>query len=100
MPSRVRIWAGACETSVSWKVMAPPSIGRVPASRENRVVLPAPLGPMMPRISPSSTSKETSPATTSAPNAFDSPDTLSTVPAISTLSGPPVGSALAEPVHP
>ena len=38
----------------------PPLGAASPFSRLNSVVLPAPLGPMMPRISPSSTSKLTS----------------------------------------
>src|SRR5687767_9139543 len=65
--------------SLPWKTIEPADGASVPASRLKRVVLPAPLGPMIPRISPSATSNDTSRVTCSAPNDFDSPRTDSRV---------------------
>ncbi len=48
---------------MSWPLehaRAPPSSGVKPEMRSNSVVLPAPLGPMIPRISPGATSDDTS----------------------------------------
>ena len=44
-------------SSCAAKVTVPSSGGRKPLSKLNSVVLPAPFGPMMPRISPSPTVK-------------------------------------------
>ena len=53
-----------------------PALGaRKPFSRLNAVVLPAPFGPMMPRIMPSRTSKPTSSTAFRPPKLFDRPRT-------------------------
>ena len=53
----------------------PSSASSTPFSTLNSVVLPAPFGPMMPRISPSATEKLTSLTARSPPKARDSPST-------------------------
>ena len=59
-PARAR-WSGpAPVTSAVPSTIRPWSGGRYPERRSNSVVLPAPLGPMMPRISPATTSMLTS----------------------------------------
>src|SRR5215831_5064616 len=50
--------------------MVPASVGSRPARHSNSVVLPAPFGPIRPRISPSRTSKPTPSSTALAPYRF------------------------------
>src|SRR5215471_16563157 len=50
--------------------MVPASVGSRPARHSNSVVLPAPFGPIRPRISPSRTSKPTPSSTVLAPYRF------------------------------
>src|SRR5262249_48614148 len=60
----------------------PASARRLPPSRWNSVVLPAPLGPMMPSASPPRASSDTSSVTTRLPNDLRSPRALSRTSAI------------------
>src|SRR5690348_10163167 len=58
-----------------------PAVGaRNPVTRLNRVVLPAPFGPISPTISPSRTSNDTPSTARSPPKVRDSPETSSTAP--------------------
>ena len=59
--------------SIGWPASRaePSSAGSTPFSTLNSVVLPAPLGPMMPRISPSATEKLTSLTAFRPPKARD-----------------------------
>ncbi len=66
-PRLRRRWADSPETLTPFSTMSPPLGGRLPASRSNMVVLPAPLGPIRPRISPRRTSKDTSLTASSPP---------------------------------
>jgi hypothetical protein len=54
--------------------MTPAERGKTPDIQFSSVVLPAPLGPMTPTISPFSTSKETSRRAGSPPKFFDTPE--------------------------
>ena len=54
MPRSANLWSGSPMRSRSSNRMVPESGVSVPASMLNRVLLPAPLGPMMQRISPGS----------------------------------------------
>src|SRR5207302_6962434 len=63
--------------SRSKSVMAPRSGRSSPVMRLNSVVLPAPLGPMISRRSPGSTSRSTDDVTRSPPNDLSSPRTAS-----------------------
>src|SRR5690606_18711874 len=60
IPARQRWSADWRVTSLPSNQMVPSSAGRSPATRVNRVVLPAPLGPTMPRAPPASTSSDMS----------------------------------------
>ena len=60
-------------------VAVPSSAGSTPFSTLNNVVLPAPFGPMMPRISPSAMVKLTLLTARRPPNDFDRPSTLISV---------------------
>src|SRR5690349_24196722 len=60
MPSRAWLSAGACVTSIPAKRMRPALGARSPATQLKKVDLPAPLGPMRPTISPSSTVRSAS----------------------------------------
>jgi hypothetical protein len=51
-PARVRALAAQLETSRPSSCTRPPSSGTNPVSASKNVVLPAPFGPMIPRISP------------------------------------------------
>ena len=64
-------------TSAPSNITRPPLAGREPDIRLNSVVLPAPLGPISPWISPVSTVSETSFTATSPPNRRVSPVTSS-----------------------
>ena len=59
MPERAIRACGAPLMSEPAKTMVPPFDGRAPVSRLNIVLLPAPLGPINPKISPALTSKLT-----------------------------------------
>ncbi len=67
-------------------MIEPASLSSTPVIRLNTVLLPAPLGPISPRISPLFISNETSFTATSPPNRLTSPLTSSSVP-------PPFGLA-------
>ena len=54
-PRAKRRWAGRRVTSRPSNRMAPPSAGQAPVTMLNRVVLPAPFGPMSPVTVPAST---------------------------------------------
>src|ERR1700751_544018 len=71
MPAVHRAMGGVRVMSLPENRIAPVSATRLPAIRLNMVDLPAPFGPMMPRASPSLTSKVTASATFSAPKLFD-----------------------------
>src|SRR5690554_640864 len=59
-PARARRWIGSAVTSLPWSFTVP-SVGRsTPEIRLNRVVLPAPLGPITPSSSPCVTAIDTS----------------------------------------
>ena len=58
-------------------VAVPSSAGSTPFSTLNNVVLPAPFGPMIPRISPSAMLKLTLLTARRPPKDFDSPSTVS-----------------------
>src|SRR3954469_18170165 len=58
------------------KAIVPPSGAYSPAMQLNVVLLPEPLGPIRPRISPSFTSNETLLTARSAPNRLVRPETL------------------------
>src|SRR4051812_50104597 len=59
------------------KAIVPPSGAYSPAMQLNVVLLPEPLGPIRPRISPSFTSNETLLTARSAPKRLVRPETLS-----------------------
>src|SRR2546430_2217851 len=69
-PFFARRGAGSVVMSSPAKRMRPASGRRVPASWPMRVVLPAPLGPMMACVSPSCTSRLTPSVALSAPKLF------------------------------
>src|SRR5256885_6216936 len=73
MPRRQRGWGASRVTSRPSYSMRPRSQRTSPEIRLNRVVLPAPLGPRMPSVSPASTASEMSSVTFSAPYDFDTP---------------------------
>ena len=55
--------------------IVPPSRRRRPPMHSTMVVFPAPLGPRMPKISPSSTAKPTPLTTARSPYTFRNPQT-------------------------
>ena len=61
------------------KTMLPAAGRRKPLSALKSVVLPAPFGPMIPRISPVATRRLTPSSAFRPPNAIDTPDTSSSV---------------------
>ena len=68
MPRRA-IWCGLRPwISSPWKRMVPALTGRLPAMRLNRVVLPAPFGPITALILPAGTPKLTSLTACRPPN--------------------------------
>ena len=69
-PSRARASGGRRVTSVPLKVTVPEVTGRSPVRQLKKVDLPAPLGPIRPRMSPSSTDTEASSTALKAPNAL------------------------------
>src|SRR5712664_2257459 len=69
-PSRARASGGKRVTSVPLKVTVPDVTGRSPVRQLKKVDLPAPLGPIRPRMSPSSTDTEASSTALKAPNAL------------------------------
>src|ERR1017187_1061108 len=71
-------------------VTVPESKGSNPARHSNSVVLPAPLGPMSPRISPGLTENETCSKTTRRPKRFSILWTLS-IPVYSNVELMPMG---------
>ena len=60
MPARATLCGAKPVMSRPSSITVPACGAMAPATRLNRVVFPAPLGPMMPRMLPSCTSKETS----------------------------------------
>src|SRR3954471_899839 len=69
-PSRARSSGGFFETSRPAKETVPEVSGRAPVRQLKKVDLPAPLGPIRPRMSPSSTDTEASSTALKAPNAL------------------------------
>src|SRR6267142_7264437 len=67
MPRRQRRCGGCSVTSSALNTTRPESARRSPLIRLNSVVLPAPLGPRMPSVSPVATDSVTPSATLSAP---------------------------------
>src|ERR1700677_3827851 len=72
MPRRQRCHGRMRVTSPPAKMMRPPLGGKTPAIMLNNVVLPAPFGPRMPTISPSSTLKSSRSITTRPPKVRES----------------------------
>jgi hypothetical protein len=67
-------WCGFMPSTLRPSSSTSPALGaRKPFSRLNAVVLPAPLGPMMPRIMPLRTWKPTSSTALRPPKFFDRP---------------------------
>src|SRR4029453_1190058 len=77
MPARHRACGGRRVTSRPAKRTAPRSGRRRPISKLSAVVLPAPLGPMTPSASPSSTARLIPPMTTSEQKDLNTPPTAS-----------------------
>ncbi len=75
--------------SSPWKRMDPAVGSRAPEMQLNIVVLPEPLGPMSPRISPSTTSKEMLLSAVKPPKRLTTPDTRSM--GVTRGAGPPEG---------
>src|SRR6478736_3069725 len=69
-PSAARASGGRRVTSASAKETVPEVTGRSPVRQLKKVDLPAPLGPIRPRMSPSSTETEASSTALKAPNAL------------------------------
>src|SRR5215475_9096592 len=69
-PSLARASGGWRVTSAPLKATVPDVTGRSPVRQLKKVDLPAPLGPMRPRMSPSSTATEASSTALKAPNAL------------------------------
>src|SRR5215212_4108396 len=69
-PSLARASGGRRVTSAPAKDTAPEVTGKSPVRQLKKVDLPAPLGPIRPRISPSSTVTDASSTALKAPNAF------------------------------
>src|SRR6266542_2338281 len=70
-PARTSWWAGRRDTRKP-RMSTSPEVGVIdPAMRLNRVVLPAPFGPMTPRISPSRSSRSTRSTARSPPKLFE-----------------------------
>ena len=77
MPRR-QIWCADMPPISASAKRIEPLVGRIaPAIRLKVVLLPDPLGPMRPRISPSRTSKETWLTARKPPKRFDRPATAS-----------------------
>ena len=88
-PRRQIWWDFSGVMSRPRKRMRPPEGGNVPAITWNRVDLPAPLGPAMPKISPSATCRST------PSNACSLPNTLVTDSVSRIKPRSPVSSAVA-----
>src|SRR4029453_8178831 len=71
MPRRQRSCGASRVMSAPWKRMVPASARTSPPIRLKTVVLPAPLGPMMPSTSRTPTVRETPSAARTAPNALE-----------------------------
>src|SRR6185295_11727555 len=69
-PSLARASGGRRVTSAPSKATLPDVTGRSPVRQLKKVDLPAPLGPIRPRMSPSSTETEASSTALKAPNAL------------------------------
>src|ERR671936_455220 len=69
-PSRARASGGRGVTSAPVKCTVPAVAGRSPVRQLKKVDLPAPLGPIRPRMSPSSTDNDASSTALKAPNAL------------------------------
>src|SRR5689334_10654965 len=78
IPRRQRSWGAMPVTSRSLNTTRPSSGSRCPVIRLNRVVLPAPLGPMIALIDPRGTVNETPPTAMKPPKFLESPRTSST----------------------
>ena len=74
-PRRARSSGASLVRSLPSNTVVPASGGVKPATISNSVVLPAPFGPMMPRISPSRTSRSTFWTALTPPKFFDMPRT-------------------------
>src|SRR5688572_357453 len=77
MPSLALLWAGMAVTSTPSKTSEPPDAFRCPEMQLNRVVFPAPLGPMIPNTSPRPTVSETLSTALSPPNVLVRPSASS-----------------------
>src|SRR6266542_1682103 len=69
-PSAARASGGKRVTSAPLKITVPDVTGRSPVRQLKKVDLPAPLGPIRPRMSPSSTDTDASSTALKAPNAL------------------------------
>src|SRR5580658_2222667 len=91
MPSAVRRWLGQRVTSWPNSSTRPDEAGRMPLMRLNKVVLPAPFGPMIALRSPGMIFSDTPRTARKPPNAFDSSRNSST-------GWPPLAGFIARPV--
>src|SRR5882762_10330347 len=69
-PSAARASGGRCVTSAPANVTVPEVTGRSPVRQLKKVDLPAPLGPIRPRMSPSSTDTDALSTALKAPKAL------------------------------
>ena len=81
-PSRARACAGSRSIRLPDRLIVPLSGRMWPAIRLKRVDLPAPFGPMMPRSSPSATSRVTSWLAKTPPKRRDTRSTVSMTPSL------------------
>jgi len=72
-PARARSWTGDPCSDFPSKTISPDVASSTPVSRLTKVVLPAPFGPMMPTISPLSTSKSIPSTALRSPNSLVRP---------------------------
>src|ERR1700688_4772482 len=79
MPIRLRSHGFIAVMSRPSSRMRPPLGGNTPPIRLNSVLLPAPFGPRIPRISPASTERSRPSMTRRPPNARDNDDRVSMV---------------------
>ncbi len=77
IPAAARWWAGMSVTSTPRNRTRPASGRRNPLMTSNSVVLPAPFGPMIPTISSSLTTSETSCSARMPPKLTEQPSTSS-----------------------
>ena len=95
-PSRARAAAVRSVTSTPANSTMPSSGRRKPEMTSNSVVLPAPLGPMIPTISPWSACRVTSIRAALPPNCSETPRTSRARAAPSGAAAPPAGASDSE----